>query len=162
MSIAIALNKVVKTYAELKQPAVQGLSLQVNEGEIYGLLGPNGAGKSTSVMMICRTYPLQLGEINVLGFDAKGKSATIRSLIGVAPQEIALFPYPNGRGKLDVLWKHVWLARKKIKGNDCALCRSVRTHFKVKRAGCFVFRRNEKKIKLDCSPTTRTEVTHHR
>lgn len=115
MSIAIALNQVVKSYAGAKQPAVQGLSLQVNEGEIYGLLGPNGAGKSTSVMMICGLTPYSSGEINVLGFDAKSKSATIRSLIGVAPQEIALFPTLTAAENLTYFGNMYGLRGKKLR-----------------------------------------------
>jgi ABC-2 type transport system ATP-binding protein len=89
---AIHIDQVVKTYKGNEKPAVNGLSLTISRGEIYGLLGPNGAGKSTTVMMICGLLRPDSGTISVFGIDPAVQGAMARSKIGVATQDIALFP----------------------------------------------------------------------
>ena len=69
VSAAIRIEHVVKQYQGAERPAVNGLSLTINKGEIYGLLGPNGAGKSTTVMMICGLLRPDSGSIKVFDID---------------------------------------------------------------------------------------------
>ena len=71
--------------------AVDGLNLNVEEGEIYGLLGPNGAGKSTTINTICGLNKIDGGEVNVFGKNFKGNEIEIKKNIGVVPQDIAVF-----------------------------------------------------------------------
>jgi len=93
MSNAIVqIDNVTKRYRGLQQPAVSQLSLQITEGSVFGLLGPNGAGKSTLVMMMCGLLRPDAGSISVLGQSVSNNGDDIRKHIGVAPQEIALFP----------------------------------------------------------------------
>src|SRR5687768_4397878 len=93
MSEAIVrMQGVVRQYKGASQPAVSNLSLDIPEGAVYGLLGPNGAGKSTMVMMLCGLMQPDLGSISILGMNVREHGTTIREKIGVAPQEIALFP----------------------------------------------------------------------
>lgn len=92
MSSAVIFDAVVKQYKGTSAPAVNGLNFEIATGEIYGLLGPNGAGKSTSVMMLCGLITPTHGNIHILGKSVKDEAAEIRKMIGVAPQEIALFP----------------------------------------------------------------------
>jgi ABC-2 type transport system ATP-binding protein len=89
---AILIDHVVKAYKGADRPAVNGLSLTIERGEIYGLLGPNGAGKSTTVMMICGLLLPDSGVIKVFGIDPATNGSVVRSKIGVATQDIALFP----------------------------------------------------------------------
>jgi ABC-2 type transport system ATP-binding protein len=81
-----------KVYQGAEKPAVDQLHFTVREGEIFGLLGPNGAGKSTTLMMLCGLLKIDAGSIRVFGLDVARQGAEIRREIGVAPQEIALFP----------------------------------------------------------------------
>lgn len=88
----VQLENITKQYRGSLQPAVSGLSLQIMEGSVFGLLGPNGAGKSTLVMMMCGLLAPDDGSISLLGMNVGNKGAAIRKHVGVAPQEIALFP----------------------------------------------------------------------
>jgi ABC-2 type transport system ATP-binding protein len=82
----------MKTYRGATTPAVDHLGFAVSEGEIFGLLGPNGAGKSTTIMMLCGLLKIDSGSISVFGLDVARSGAQIRKKVGVAPQDIALFP----------------------------------------------------------------------
>jgi ABC-2 type transport system ATP-binding protein len=71
--------------------AVDGVNLYLNEGESVGLLGPNGAGKSTTISMISTLLRPTGGEIHFKGVDVLKKPEVIRPVLGVVPQEIALY-----------------------------------------------------------------------
>jgi ABC-2 type transport system ATP-binding protein len=77
--------------------AVDGIDLQVREGEIYGFLGPNGAGKSTTVLMLTTLLPPTAGTARVAGFDIVADGPRVRASIGAALQEAALDPLLSGR-----------------------------------------------------------------
>jgi ABC-2 type transport system ATP-binding protein len=91
-SLIIQVAGLKKTYQGSAKPAVDHLNFVVRERDIFGLLGPNGAGKSTTIMMICGLLAIDEGSIRVFGLNVRQKGAEIRKQIGVAPQEIALFP----------------------------------------------------------------------
>lgn len=71
--------------------AVDGVSLFINEGESIGLLGPNGAGKSTTISIISTLLQPTSGEVRFRGKDLKQHPNEIRRVLGVVPQEIALY-----------------------------------------------------------------------
>jgi ABC-2 type transport system ATP-binding protein len=77
--------------------AVDGIDLQVAQGEIYGFLGPNGAGKSTTVLMLTTLLPPTAGSARVAGFDVVEEGPQVRASIGAALQEAALDPLLTGR-----------------------------------------------------------------
>jgi len=77
--------------------AVQGIDLEVGEGEIYGFLGPNGAGKTTTVRMLTTLLLPTGGEASVAGHDVVAEARQVRATIGVALQEAALDPLMTGR-----------------------------------------------------------------
>lgn len=114
MSTAINIENVKKTYKGAENPSVNGLSFKVNEGEIYGLLGPNGAGKSSTVMMICGLLKADSGTISVLEKDVQADGVAVRKAIGVATQEIALFPLLTGRENLHYFGNMYGLSGKKL------------------------------------------------
>ena len=87
----VRIEGLTKQYPGATQPAISNLSLQISTGSVYGLLGPNGAGKSTLVMMLCGLMRPDRGAI-LMGGNLHGNGAAIRKHIGVAPQEIALYP----------------------------------------------------------------------
>jgi ABC-2 type transport system ATP-binding protein len=88
-------DHLVKKYNELT--AVDDVSFAVNEGEVFGLLGPNGAGKSTTIAMLSGLFPPSAGTGRVGGFDVVKDAGKVKQLIGVVPQELALYPTLSGR-----------------------------------------------------------------
>jgi len=58
----------------------------------FGLLGPNGAGKTTLISVLCGLLPFESGEVTIQGFDVQRRMANIKPLIGIVPQDIALYP----------------------------------------------------------------------
>jgi ABC-2 type transport system ATP-binding protein len=83
--------------------AVQGVSFDVQAGEVFSLLGPNGAGKSTTISMLaCLLEPTQ-GDALVMGNSIRGEPMAVKGAIGVVPQEIALYEDLSARENL-VFW----------------------------------------------------------
>jgi ABC-2 type transport system ATP-binding protein len=77
--------------------AVDGVDLEVSEGEIYAFLGPNGAGKTTTVRMLTTLLQPSGGTASVAGHDVVADAGAVRRAIGVALQEAALDPLMKGR-----------------------------------------------------------------
>jgi ABC-2 type transport system ATP-binding protein len=71
--------------------AVDNISFEVEEGEIFGLLGPNGAGKSTTVSILSGVLPPSRGEVRLAGIDVVRNPLAAKALIGVVPQDVALY-----------------------------------------------------------------------
>ncbi|MBT9148777.1 MAG: Daunorubicin/doxorubicin resistance ATP-binding protein DrrA [Dehalococcoidia bacterium] len=71
--------------------AVNGVSFTIYKGEIFGLLGPNGAGKTTTIRMLSTVLEPDRGDATVGGYSIRHNADAIRSLIGVCPQELALY-----------------------------------------------------------------------
>jgi ABC-2 type transport system ATP-binding protein len=69
--------------------AVDGVTLRVEEGEIFGLLGPNGAGKSTTLKMLTTLLPPTAGTAQVDGFDLMRQASQVRRVIGYVPQALS-------------------------------------------------------------------------
>lgn len=71
--------------------AVDRLDLQVKSGQVFGLLGPNGSGKTTTVNLLCGLLKPTSGKITIQGVDVTTNVAQVRTMIGVVPQETALY-----------------------------------------------------------------------
>jgi ABC-2 type transport system ATP-binding protein len=95
MPAAIVVEGLERAFDEVL--AVQGVDLQVDEGEIYGFLGPNGAGKTTTVRMLTTLLLPTGGRASVAGHDVVKGARAVRASIGVALQEAALDPLMTGR-----------------------------------------------------------------
>ena len=91
MSI-VEIKNLYKIYSRNENPAVDHLSLAIEKGEIFGLLGPNGAGKTTMVNILCGLRKFNSGEVRICDYAIKDEGHKIKPLIGVAPQDIALYP----------------------------------------------------------------------
>ncbi|UCC61019.1 MAG: ABC transporter ATP-binding protein [Dehalococcoidia bacterium] len=78
-----------KSFNEHK--AVDGVSFSIEKGEIFGLLGPNGAGKTTTIRMLSTVLEPDSGDIIVGGYSVRHNADAVRNLIGVCPQELALY-----------------------------------------------------------------------
>jgi len=92
----IELTDVRKSYGAIQ--ALQGLSLSVARGEIFGLLGPNGAGKSTAMHVLVGLLRPDSGRVRVL--DGEPTDPAVRARIGIAPQSLALYEQLTGRENL--------------------------------------------------------------
>lgn len=90
--VIVSIDQITKQYRGTQLPAISNITLSIPSGSVLGLLGPNGAGKSTLIMMMCGLLKPDDGTISVFDLPVAGNETQIRKKIGVAPQEIALFP----------------------------------------------------------------------
>jgi len=97
----VELKGVVKRYNELI--AVNNLSLNIRQGEIFGLLGPNGSGKSTTLKMLLGLVQPDEGSVKVLGIDAKQDPVAIKRLVGYAPETPRIYEFLTGIEFLDFI-----------------------------------------------------------
>jgi ABC-2 type transport system ATP-binding protein len=86
MTATAAIDAVglVKNFGQLR--AVDGVGLQVRQGEIFGVLGPNGAGKTTTLKMLATLLPIDAGQARVFGVDVVREPHRVRQLLGVTGQ----------------------------------------------------------------------------
>lgn len=71
--------------------AVNGVTFSIHKGEIFGLLGPNGAGKTTTIRMLSTVLEPDHGDVTIGGHSVRREAEAVRQLIGVCPQELALY-----------------------------------------------------------------------
>ncbi|OWY61451.1 daunorubicin ABC transporter ATP-binding protein, partial [cyanobacterium TDX16] len=95
MSVPIEAHGLVRRFGDVV--AVDGVDLEVAEGEVFGFLGPNGAGKSTTVRMLTTLLALTDGRARVAGYDVVTEAPSVRRAIGVALQDAAIDPLMTGR-----------------------------------------------------------------
>ncbi len=101
MAEIITTRELSKQYNPPDGPmAVNGVDLHIREGEIFSLLGPNGAGKTTLISMLCGLFPPTSGQALVAGHDVARDPMAVKQVIGVVPEEVALYPQLTGRQNL--------------------------------------------------------------
>ncbi|WP_455449125.1 ATP-binding cassette domain-containing protein [Natrinema thermotolerans] len=96
---AITVDELTKRYGQTL--ALEDLSFEVEEGEVFGFLGPNGAGKSTTINVILDFARPTAGEVSVLGMDAQHNSREIRRRTGVLPEGVELYDRLTARQHLE-------------------------------------------------------------
>jgi ABC-2 type transport system ATP-binding protein len=89
MTTILEVKNLVKKYGDFT--AVNGISFDVKEGEIFSLLGPNGAGKTTTISILSTLYAPTSGEATVGGHSVTHEPMAVRNLIGVVPQDLAIY-----------------------------------------------------------------------
>ncbi len=87
--VAIIIENLVKSFGDLV--AVNDISLEVREGEIYALLGPNGAGKTTAIKMLMGLLDPDSGSAKVFGIDSAEDPVEVKKLVGYVPEEQQLY-----------------------------------------------------------------------
>ena len=94
---AIRIENLVKRYAGIGSAegklALDGVSFDVPQGEIFGLLGPNGAGKSTLINILAGLVRKTSGAVDIWGFDIDTNPRNAKRSIGIVPQEIVFDPF---------------------------------------------------------------------
>lgn len=111
MSDAIVLENLTKDYGDVK--AVDGLSLRIPEGEVFGMLGPNGSGKTTTISCLSGLVNPTGGELKVEGLDVRKETEKVRAILGICPQETALYPFLSGRENVE-LFGDLYSVPKKV------------------------------------------------
>ncbi|SDZ76837.1 ABC-2 type transport system ATP-binding protein [Desulfuromusa kysingii] len=119
--IILATENLVKSYAGSDRPAINGLSLQVDRGQIFGLLGPNGAGKTTTISILCTLLQPSSGSATILGHDVVRQATEVRRNIGLVPQDIALYGSLTARENLRYFARIYKISAKLIEEriNEC-------------------------------------------
>lgn len=108
---AIRIENLTKKYKDVT--AVDGLSLNIREGELFSLLGVNGAGKTTTIKMLsCLTAPTR-GDAYLLGKSICKESGEVKSLIAVSPQETAVAPGLTAKENLELICGVYGLSKEK-------------------------------------------------
>jgi ABC-2 type transport system ATP-binding protein len=98
--LAVACRQLRHRFGD--QVAVDGIDLEVDQGEVFGLLGPNGAGKTTTIRVLNTLLPLQQGSVEVLGHDVRRSPMAVRRLLGYVPQQLSIEAALTGRE--NVMW----------------------------------------------------------
>jgi len=96
----IKIESLSKKYKDADHYSLNDFSLNINEGEIFGLLGPNGAGKTTLISMLCGLVKPTSGNFTINDLNYTNHSRKIKKIIGVVPQEYALYPTLTARENL--------------------------------------------------------------
>ena len=112
----IEIKHLFKTFKGATEPAVKDVSLVIKRNEIFGLLGPNGAGKTTIISILCGLFPPSSGNVTIDGLDLNGDLAYIKQIVGVVPQDIALYPTLTARENLD-FYGHMYGLKGKLLKN---------------------------------------------
>lgn len=100
MKPIIKIESLSKKYKDADQYSLNDVSLDINEGQIFGLLGPNGAGKTTLISMLCGLIKPTSGHFTIDNLNYTNHSSKIKKIIGVVPQEYALYPTLTARENL--------------------------------------------------------------
>jgi len=109
----LEVHDLVKKYGDFT--AVKGISFDIKEGEIFSLLGPNGAGKTTTISVLSTLYAPTSGDAIVGGHSVSKEPMAVRQLIGVVPQDLALYDDLTARENLSFWGQMYSLSGKALK-----------------------------------------------
>lgn len=105
MTAILKVRNLVKQYNDFT--AVKGISFDIQEGEIFSLLGPNGAGKTTSISVLSTLYTATSGDALICGHSVSKDPMAVRRVIGVVPQDLAVYDELTARENL-VFWGQMY------------------------------------------------------
>lgn len=92
MNSIIQIKQLKKRYKGSQEEALKGVDLGIGKGEFFGLLGPNAAGKSTLISILCGILSPTSGRVEIFGKNLNRNLFSLKSRVGLIPQEIALYP----------------------------------------------------------------------
>jgi ABC-2 type transport system ATP-binding protein len=105
MSSILEVQNLVKQYGDFT--AVKGITFDIKQGEIFSLLGPNGAGKTTTISMLSTLYTPTSGDATISGHSVTKDPMGVRNVIGVVPQDLALYEELTARENL-IFWGQMY------------------------------------------------------
>jgi ABC-2 type transport system ATP-binding protein len=117
MDFMLETRDLAKTFGNAQKgevQAVKGIDLQIEKGEIFSLLGPNGAGKTTTISMISGLIEPTRGDAFIGGYSITRQPLEAKRLLGVVPQEIALYPTLSARQNLEFFGQMYGLSGKDL------------------------------------------------
>jgi ABC-2 type transport system ATP-binding protein len=133
----IEIINLSKTYKGSEVPAINNISLTIEQGEVFGLLGPNGAGKTTTISILCGLFAPSQGEVYIDGLSVTKDKEQVKNIIGIVPQDIALYPSLTAYENLRFIGRMYGLKGKVLKerihkyaellGMDDSLRKQVKT-----------------------------------
>lgn len=115
----LVVENLSKKYDDFE--AVKGISFSVSKGEILGLLGPNGAGKTQSISMMTGLFPPTGGAVKIGGLDISEHKNETKRMVGLVPQELALYPTLSARENLTFFGRIYNLRGKELKARVDAM-----------------------------------------
>ena len=113
MDYIIETKDLMKRYGKFQ--AVNGVSLEVPAGSIYGFVGPNGAGKTTTIRMLTGLARQTSGTIRVFGMEMPGEAENVRRQVGIVPDDTLLFDHLTGSEFLEFVGRMYGLERPRAK-----------------------------------------------
>lgn len=113
MQSIIQIENLTKKYRDAEMYSLDDFSLDITEGEVFGVLGPNGAGKTTLISILCGLLKPTSGSFTIDGLNYHNNAFDIKKIIGVVPQEYALYPTLTARENL-----HYFGSMYGLKGKD--------------------------------------------
>jgi len=105
MESILEVKDLKKNYGDFA--AVKGITFDIKEGEIFSLLGPNGAGKTTTISMLSTLYTPTAGDASIGGHSISKEPMAVKQVIGVVPQELALYEDLTARENL-IFWGQMY------------------------------------------------------
>lgn len=99
----LKITELTKTYSGASAPAVDGLSLELKPGEIFGFLGPNGAGKTTTIKALCGILSFEKGSVEICGKDIKREPIEAKRNVGYVSDNDVIYDKLTGREYVDFL-----------------------------------------------------------
>jgi len=100
---AVEVRELVKDYGNFR--AINGISFEVKEGEVFGLIGPNGAGKTTALRVIATLLQITSGSVAVFGYELPKEAGEVRKIISYLPEEAGAYKNLTGKDYLNFIAK---------------------------------------------------------
>lgn len=113
MNTILEVHQLVKKYKDFT--AVKEINFDIKEGEIFSLLGPNGAGKTTTISMLSTLFSPTSGDATIAGYSVSKEPMAVRQVIGVVPQDLALYDDLTARENLSFWGQMYGLSGKTLK-----------------------------------------------
>jgi ABC-2 type transport system ATP-binding protein len=123
MPAILEVENLVKKFGDFE--AVKGVSFSVEQGEVFGLLGPNGAGKTTIISMLTGILPPSAGTARIGGYDIRTEMNRAKTLNGLVPQDLALYPTLSARANLEFFGRIYGLHGRDLKERVADVLRIV-------------------------------------
>ena len=152
----LKIERLSKTFGAIR--AVDAVSFEVRPGEIYGLLGPNGAGKTTTISMISGLLKPDAGEVFVARQAFWSDPQQAKRIMGVVPQELAIYEELTGRENLEFWGRMAGLSSRRSQVARGGIARSAHADRSRQGRGENLFRRHEaahqSRLRAAASPAT--------